>query len=462
MLNLLAGTKQIRFIVIMDNSAASPKTPNIFPILLVNFIGTLGYSILLPFLVILVTKFEGNELIYGIMGATYSCFQFVGAPILGRWSDRIGRRKVLLLSQGGTFLAWVLFLIALFLPIDEIFTVGAAIITLPLAVLFLARALDGITGGNVSVANAYLADISTDETRQTNFGRMGAASHLGFVAGPIIAGLLGATVYEEVPPVIASMLISFTAILVIAFRLPESKTTLLKKPADPKKSTRKILGQEHKECHKMKGEEKHGFRQVLSLPHIPFILTFYFLIILAFNFYYVSFPMFALQDLSWDTLELGIYFSVFGGVLVITESVILPRLAKSYSEEKLIPTGFVSMVGGFALFMSGDPILVYVGAVFLGLGNSITWPSFLSLVARSAGKKYQGAVQGAASSMGSLAAIIGLITGGFLYSQLSEMAFVIPASMMVGLFFLAFRFQKIKRHCDALEKEEATEAPQPD
>ena len=428
----------------MDAAQSTPAKPSIFPILLVNFIGTLGYSILLPFLVILVTKFEGNELVYGILGATYSVFQFVGAPLLGRWSDRIGRRKVLLLSQGGTFLAWILFLIALLLPIEQIASVGTVIITLPLAILFLARALDGITGGNVSVANAYLADISTDETRQANFGRMGAAAHLGFVAGPIIAGLLGATALEEIPPVLASMLISFTAILVIAFRLPESKATLLKKPADPKKSTRKILGQEHKECHKMKGEEEHGFRKILSLPGIPFILAFYFLIILAFNFYYVSFPMFAIKTLSWDTLQLGIYFSVFGGVLVCTETFILARLAKRFSEIKLIPMGFISMVAGFGLFMTGDPVLVYVGAVFLGLGNSITWPSFLSLVARSAGKKYQGAVQGAASSMGSLAAIIGLITGGFLFSQMDSWAFAVPAGMMVLLFFLAFRFRSFK------------------
>ncbi|MFQ5653082.1 MAG: MFS transporter, partial [bacterium] len=121
------------------------------PILLVNFIGTLGYSIILPFLIILVIKLGGNEVMYGTIGATYSFFQLIGAPILGRWSDRFGRKKILLLSQAGTFLAWLLFIIALRIPITTLARVdssilGSFLLTLPLLVLFVARALDGITG----------------------------------------------------------------------------------------------------------------------------------------------------------------------------------------------------------------------------------------------------------------------------------------------------------------------------
>src|ERR1039457_1141733 len=93
---------------------------SIFPILLVNFIGTLGYSIILPFLVILVLKLGGNELSYGFMGATYSIFQFIGAPILGNLSDKYGRKRILLLSEAGTFTGWLLFLIALYLPLRQL------------------------------------------------------------------------------------------------------------------------------------------------------------------------------------------------------------------------------------------------------------------------------------------------------------------------------------------------------
>jgi len=170
------------------------KQVSIFPLLLSNFIGTMGFSIVLPFLVFLVIEFGGNSLVYGILAAIYPVFQLIGAPLLGRWSDSIGRKKVLLISNGGTFVGWVVFLIALFVPVWNIYSVnsvilGTFVITLPLIILFLARALDGITGGNISVANAYLADISTDKSRSKNFGKMAISSNLGFIVGPALAGI---------------------------------------------------------------------------------------------------------------------------------------------------------------------------------------------------------------------------------------------------------------------------------
>ena len=132
---------------------------SLFPILLINFIGTLGFSIVLPFLVFLVTDFGGNAIVYGMLAATYPALQLIGAPILGRWSDIHGRKKILLLSHGGTLAGWVIFLIALILPIQNLFSINSTIIgmitiTLPVVVLFFARAVDGLTGGNVSVADA--------------------------------------------------------------------------------------------------------------------------------------------------------------------------------------------------------------------------------------------------------------------------------------------------------------------
>ncbi|MEO1171379.1 MAG: MFS transporter, partial [Myxococcota bacterium] len=96
------------------------RPPSLFPVLIVNFIGALGFSIVMPCLVFLVIDFGGNAVVYGIVGAAYSGFQFIGAPILGRWSDSVGRRKILILSQAGTFLAWVLFLVACLIPVTEI------------------------------------------------------------------------------------------------------------------------------------------------------------------------------------------------------------------------------------------------------------------------------------------------------------------------------------------------------
>jgi MFS family permease len=187
------------------------RTP-IIPILAVNFIGTLGYSIVMPFLIFLVTRLGGNAVIFGVIGATYSAFQLIGAPLLGKYSDIYGRKPILLLSQVGTLLAWLLFLVALMVPnvslaeIDSAW-LGEFTLTLPLLILFLGRALDGITGGNISVANAYLVDISSEDNRKSNFGKMAASSNLGFIAGPVLAGLLGATALGEILPTLAATLI---------------------------------------------------------------------------------------------------------------------------------------------------------------------------------------------------------------------------------------------------------------
>ncbi|MCZ6693772.1 MAG: MFS transporter, partial [Bacteroidetes bacterium] len=140
----------------MSNNNLSKTTDiPLYPVLMVNFIGMLGYSIIMPFLVFLVNRFGGNEFIYGLVGSIYPAFQFFGAPILGRLSDRYGRKKILMISQAGTLIAWMIFIVALIVPVESITSVesgvvGSFIITLPLLLLVFARALDGLTGGNIS------------------------------------------------------------------------------------------------------------------------------------------------------------------------------------------------------------------------------------------------------------------------------------------------------------------------
>jgi len=207
--------------------ASLVKQPSLFPLFLVNFVGTLGFSIVLPFLVFVVMKFGGNAIVYGLLAATYPAFQLIGAPILGKWSDIYGRKKILLLSNVGTAVGWILFLFALFLPSEkssiQIAFLGTFVIAVPLLILFLARATDGITGGNISIANAYLADVSSDSTRSKNFGKMAISSNLGSILGPALAGILGGTIYGAILPVLAALILSLVTILVIAFLLRESK-----------------------------------------------------------------------------------------------------------------------------------------------------------------------------------------------------------------------------------------------
>lgn len=421
--------------------------PTIFPILLVNFIGTLGYSVVLPFLVVLVLNFGGNELIYGIMGATYSFFQLIGAPILGGWSDKIGRRKVLLISQAGTFLAWVIFLIALLLPNIEITGVdssltGSFLVTIPLILLFVARALDGITGGNVSVANAYLADITTESDRKKNFGKMAASGNMGLIVGPAFAGLLGATILGELLPVIMAMLISLIAIGVIFYQLKDSKASQFIKTDDNLKN-RKLLGLEHKECYKME-EEGSSLTSIMRIPHVPFILFLYFLIFLAFNFFYVSFPIHAVQQLDWSLFYLGIFFSAMSGLMVFFQGPVLTFFSKKYNDATLVVAGSIVLSLGFLFFVSADIWVLFVGLSLFSFGNGIMWPSFLSILSRVAGNEFQGAVQGYASSVGSFASILGLLGGGIVYGKIDVYIFVLPAAIMAFLFFASFKLLKME------------------
>jgi len=426
-----------------------PKQISLFPILLVNFIGTLGFSIVLPFLVFLVTDFGGNALVFGIVAAMYPAFQLIGAPILGRWSDHYGRKKVLLVSQGGTLAAWIIFLFALFLPVENIFDVDSAIfgtfvITLPLLVLFVARSLDGITGGNVSVANAYLADVTSEANRSKNFGKMAISSNLGFVVGPAIAGVLGATVFEETLPVLAALFLSLAAVFVIKFSLKESKPSVIRKIQE-RANIRKVFVHECKDCYKIHDPKKISFKDVFKLKHIPYMLTLYFFIFLGFNIFYVSFPIHAVVGLEWNITELGIFFAVLSGIMVLVQGPILSKASKKFSDGVLTIIGSIILGTNFIFFISNDIVLLYVAAVLFAVGNGLMWPSVMSILSKCAGNDHQGAVQGIAGSFGSLASIIGLITGGILYGFFEENVFLISAGIIFAVFIMSFRLLKITK-----------------
>jgi len=428
---------------------ATTTKPSLTPVLMVNFIGSLGYSIIIPFLVFIVDKFGGNEFIYGIMGSVYPAFQFFGAPVLGRWSDLYGRRRILFLSQAGTLLAWIVFLVALIVPRTALIDVdqsvfGSFTLTIPLLILFMARALDGITGGNVSVANAYLSDVSTDENRKANFGKMAMSSSMGFILGPAIAGLLGATIYEEIIPVSAAILISTVALIVIWLRLPESKSNLVT-PDLANFKIRKLFATEQKDCYDTKDCPDKGIKAVFKIKFIPFLVGIYFLTFLGFSFFYVSFPMHALKVLKWNAFELGIFFSILSGMMILVQGPLLGKLSSRVSDEFLVCLGSLMLVINFVLIGSDNMILAYSALIFFALGNGLMWPSFLSILSGYAGDEQQGAVQGVANSAGSLASIIGLILGGWLYGSIGNATFYTAAALLFIIFLLSFHLFSMKR-----------------
>jgi MFS transporter, DHA1 family, tetracycline resistance protein len=427
------------------------KQISLFPILLINFIGTLGFSIVLPFLVFLVTDFGGNAIVYGMLVATYPALQLIGAPILGRLSDIYGRKKILLLSHGGTLAGWVIFLIALILPIQNLFSINSTIIgmitiTLPVVVLFFARAIDGLTGGNVSVADAYVSDVSSEENRSKNFGKMAISSNLGFIVGPAIAGILGATIYGEKLPVLAALFLSLAILVVINFTLKESKSSsVIVIPEKERQNVGKVFAFECKECYKTSNPQRLKFLDVFHLKHISFLLLLYFFIFLGFNIFYTSFPIHAVSGLGWTVTEMGIFFAILSGIMVLVQGPILRKALKKFSEEKLVVIGSLILGTNFVLFVSNDIVLIYGAAILFAVGNGLMWPSIVSILSKRAGTSHQGAVQGVASSFASLASIIGLTAGGLLYNLLGNTTFLVSAGVIFTVFILSFRLLRIRK-----------------
>jgi MFS transporter, DHA1 family, tetracycline resistance protein len=422
-------------------AVAEPRPVPIFPILTVNFVGALGFSIVMPSLVFLVTRFGGNALVFGLIGATYSLFQLIGAPLLGRWSDRFGRRRILFLSEVGTFASWAIFLVAIALPTLPLARIdspvlGAFTVTVPLVVLFFARALDGITGGDVSIANAYLADISTDRDRSANFGKMAVAANLGFVFGPALAGLLGTVAMGEVLSVVAALLISALACLIIAFGLPDTSPCVLS--ADPEHlNVRKLFGNAQKECFTMPAARKLSVAEILALPSMKLLLALYFLVFFAFNLFYVAFPVYAATGIRWSLLEIGVYFAAMGLMMALVQGPVLTRLSARWSERECVLGGSIVLAASFPFIASNSTAMIYIGTALLAAGNGVMWPSLLAILSGTADRNVQGAVQGFASSTGAVASIAGLLLGGALYHWLGSGVFLISAALIASCFGLS-------------------------
>lgn len=422
---------------------------HLLPLFTVTFIETLGFTIVFPFLVFLVNRMGGNAFIYGLATSMYSGFRFIGAPILGRWSDIYGRKKILLLCEFGTLISWIIFLGALYLPLITLFKVDSRLLgtftfTLPLAILFFARAFDGVTGGDTSVAYAYLTDITEEKDRIRNFGRLYIASNLGFIIGPALAGILSVTDYGYTIPVAGAIIISLIGVLLVIFYIPEDKECSLDKP-EVTWNIRKIYGHSIKECKNTRNVRKLSFKEVFKLPNIPYMLCLYFLLFLGSGIFYTAFSLQAIAVLYWDVPQIGIYFTVLSALLIIVQGTILQRALKIYSDSTLVIFGSLMFGTNFMFLIPGNLFLTYLAMGFYALGNGFLWPSFTSLLSKITGGEYQGTIQGCASSLGSLASITGLILGGLLYESLAGKTFLVAGVIIYTTFLLNIRLRHFEK-----------------
>jgi len=419
---------------------------SLFPLLAVSFISMLGYGIVLPSLVYIVQRFHGGNFLYGALGASYSAFQFIGAPVLGKLSDRFGRKRILFLCTLGSAIAWALFIIAFRLPMTTLGTfttsiTGAVSLTIPMLSIFIARSVDGLTAGDVSVANAYIADVALPEERKADFGKMGVAGNLGFILGPALAGVLAETSWGLYLPIATALGTSVFALLLIIFFLPESRANISSLQRRGKKVVATSAIPQPSPSFEGKNS-KLTFRAALAMDYIPLLLAIYFVFFLAFSLFVAAMPLYATESLHWSVAETGIFFSILSVVIVLTEGPILSWFNKRVSAESLTVWGTFIVVLSYITLLVPSPILAYAAAALYAIGNGLMWPSFLSLLSDRAGEAHQGYIQGIGESAGSLASIAGLFFGGLLFTAMKQEIFIVPAALVFIVFLMSWTLRR--------------------
>jgi DHA1 family tetracycline resistance protein-like MFS transporter len=342
------------------------------------FIDLLGFGIVIPVLPFYAegTRFNATPRTVGLLFASYSIMQLIFSPVLGRLSDKYGRRPVLLISIIGTGIGFLI--------------LGFA---RTLWMLFLGRILDGISGGNISTAQAYIADVTTKEDRAKGMGLLGAAFGLGFIFGPAIGGILSRW-GVEVPFLFAACLCFANAVL-LYFTLPETVT-----PDHPARVS--AAG----------GRGWSYLLKSLTQPRLGFVLILYFLFIVAFSIMTTSFSLYTMFRFGYDAQHNGYLFAYVGLIAVIIQGGLIGRLVKRFGELPLVVFGALCFAGSlFAVpFVGpyrGGLLGLLIGGGIFSLGNSLSTPALNSLASKSVGPAEQGSVMGVTQSVASLARAVG-------------------------------------------------------
>ncbi|MFC2030485.1 MFS transporter [Chloroflexota bacterium] len=385
----------------------------VFVIVLVDM---LGFGLILPLLPFYADNFGASAAVIGLLTASYAAAQLVGAPVLGRLSDRHGRRPVLLVSIFGTFIGFLLLGLAVplgtflagLLPAGLTDGPAAAANALILGILFASRILDGITGGNISVAQAYITDITDEENRARGLGLMGAAFGLGFVIGPALGGALSAGGRYAVPAFFAAALAFLNWIAVLIW-LPESlteeiKVQLAKLPARSIMSVSELW-------------------QAMRRPRFGPLLNVRFFSGLAFATFTGVFALYTLYELGLDSTQTGYILAYVGLMLVLVQGVAIGRLAKRFRESYLI-LGSVVVLAATLLAWAFTPNVLFLLIVLTPLSFAIGVLNTIinSSITKSVYPEEVGGALGVSASVESLTRVIGPVAGALLLDYLGPWA----------------------------------------
>jgi len=372
----------------------------LFSVILVVFIDLLGFSLILPLLPYYAKTFGSNDFVTGLLVASYAVAQLIGAPLLGRLSDRFGRRPILLVSIFGTFLGFLL--------------LGFAT---TLWMLFVSRIIDGLTGGNLSIAQAYITDVTDAKSRSQGLGLIGAAFGIGFIIGPVAGGLLSQWGYSV--PAFAAAGLSLINLILIYVWLPESLTAE-KRAQMPEKRPAVTLA---------------ALLKALQRPFSGSLLVTRFFFGLAFAIFQTIFALYALNKFKLNVFETSLILTYVGVLSVITQGFLIGRIVKLVREDLLI-VGCVALMGisllGWALAPSVLTLLVVL--IPTALSGGILNTLLSSVLTKVVAPQEIGGILGLSASVESSTRILAPAMGGFLLQQAGPWApGAAGAAIMAGL-----------------------------
>ncbi|MGD2078297.1 MAG: MFS transporter [Chloroflexota bacterium] len=385
-------------------------------ILLIVFVQMLGAAMILPILPLYAQReFNLSPEIIALLTTSFFAAQFIAGPFLGRLSDKRGRIPVLIISQIGTVISFVML-------------AGAQ----SAWVLFLARILDGITGGNIIVAQAYITDVTPREKRTESLGYIFAVFGLGFVIGPALGGILSASLGPRVPYVIAAAA-ALGVVLLTWFTLEETVTP------DKQQAARDV----------QQGGINPG--EVIRNAPLLLILIVAFVGQSALGLLQSTFALFA-DEVYFDgydprtaTLGVGLLLAVVGLTQFITQAFLLRRFLKRFGEYKLVILGnVIRMTGAFTYAIVTTPYLGALASVFFAMGLSLMMPSLQSLATSTVDDEVRGGVLGLYQSTVSLSTIVSTAVGGLLFALTATLPYWVAGLMaaiaLIPSFVLLLRY----------------------
>jgi DHA1 family tetracycline resistance protein-like MFS transporter len=400
------------------------KNTRLLTIFIIVFIDLLGFSLILPLLPYYAESYGASPALIGLLVAAYAAAQLIGAPILGRISDRYGRRPILLFSVFGTMAGFLLLGFA-----DPLGNMLSSLIAphstnaFIIGILFLSRIVDGLTGGNITVAQAYIADITDEQNRAKSLGLIGAAFGLGFIIGPAVGGALSQWGYNL--PAFVAAAVSFLNLLAIFFFLPESLSVDLRDAAQMRNRAPFTLT---------------GLIQALRRPIVGPLLHVRFFYGLAFATFQTIFSLYS-QAIGLNSQTTGYVLAYVGLLSVVVQGALIGLLTRRFRENWLIITGLWVMGGALLAWAFTThlwPLLVVL--LPLSLSGGVLNTVIPSSISKSVPREEVGGILGIASSLESMTRVIAPSVGGFLLQSLGIWApGVFSAIIMVWAVSFAYR-----------------------